>query len=99
MASARLRCCERSFWHCTTMPVGTWVMRIAESVLLMCWPPAPEARKVSVRRSAGIDLDLDLSSISGYTYRLAKLVWRPPEESKGDLRTRRCTPVSVRRKP
>jgi hypothetical protein len=39
------------------------------------------------------------SSISGYTYRLAKLVWRPPEESKGDLRTRRCTPVSVRRKP
>ena len=36
--------CERSFWHCTTMPVGRWVMRTAESVLLTCWPPAPEAR-------------------------------------------------------
>ena len=30
---------------------------------------------------------------------LAKLVWRPPEESKGDLRTSRCTPVSVRSRP
>jgi hypothetical protein len=36
------------------MPVGRWVMRTAESVLLMCWPPAPEARKVSMRRSAGL---------------------------------------------
>ena len=26
-------CCERSSWHSTTMPVGKWVMRIAESVL------------------------------------------------------------------
>jgi hypothetical protein len=41
IASARLRCCERSFWHCTTMPVGMCVIRTAESVLLMCWPPAP----------------------------------------------------------
>ena len=31
-ASSRLRCCERSFWHCTTMmPVGTWVRRTAGS--------------------------------------------------------------------
>ena len=29
-------------------------MRIAESVLLTCWPPAPQARKVSTRRSAGL---------------------------------------------
>ena len=36
MASARFLCCERSFWHCTTMPVGMCVMRTAESVLLMC---------------------------------------------------------------
>src|ERR1051325_3334196 len=50
-ASSRLRCCERSFWHCTTMPVGMCVRRTAESVLLMCWPPAPEARKVSMRTS------------------------------------------------
>ena len=26
----------RSFWHCTTMPVGMCVRRTAESVLLMC---------------------------------------------------------------
>ena len=31
-------------------------MRIADSVLLTCWPPAPLARKVSICRSAGIDL-------------------------------------------
>ncbi len=43
-ASSRLRCCERSFWHCTTIPVGMCVRRTAESVLLMCWPPAPDAR-------------------------------------------------------
>ena len=36
--------CERSFWHCTTVPVGLWVIRTAESVLFTCWPPAPEAR-------------------------------------------------------
>ena len=39
------------------------------------------------------------SSTSGYTNTLAKLVCRPPAESKGDLRTKRCTPVSVRNKP
>ena len=34
----------RSFWHWTTMPVGKWVMRTADDVLLTCWPPAPLAR-------------------------------------------------------
>ena len=36
------------------MLVGRCVMRMAESVLLTCWPPAPLARKVSTRRSAGL---------------------------------------------
>ena len=27
-----------------TMPVGLWIKRTAEDVLLMCWPPAPEER-------------------------------------------------------
>ena len=35
---------ERSFWHCTTIPVGKWVIRIAEDVLLICCPPAPLLR-------------------------------------------------------
>src|SRR5262249_55238274 len=65
IASARLRCCERSFWHCTTMPVGKWVMRTAESVLLTCWPPAPDARYVSIRSSAGLISTSMFSSTSG----------------------------------
>ncbi|CKR72400.1 Uncharacterised protein [Mycobacterium tuberculosis] len=52
-----------------------------------------------MRTSAGlISISME-SSISGYTKMLAKLVWRPPDESNGDLRTRRCTPVSVRSRP
>ena len=43
-AVARFLCCERSFWQATTMPVGMWVMRTAESVVLTCWPPAPDER-------------------------------------------------------
>lgn len=58
-----------------------------------------EARKVSVRTSDGLMSISMESSISGYTKMLAKLVWRPPELSNGDLRTRRCTPVSVRSRP
>ena len=52
---------DRSVWHSTTMPLGRCVMRIAESVLLTCWPPAPEERNVSMRRSAGL---ISISSIS-----------------------------------
>ena len=37
-------CCERSFWHCTTIPVGKCVILIADDVLLMCCPPAPLER-------------------------------------------------------
>ena len=37
-------CWERSSWHSTTIPVGRCVTRTAESVLLTCWPPAPEER-------------------------------------------------------
>ena len=36
----------------TTMPVGMCVMRTAESVVLTCWPPAPDARIVSMRISS-----------------------------------------------
>jgi len=42
------------------------VMRTAESVLLMCWPPAPDARRC---RCAGrwVDLDGVIDSTSGST--------------------------------
>ena len=42
-----------------------WVMRMALSVLLMCWPPAPEARKVSTFRSLSRISMLMSSSITG----------------------------------
>src|ERR1700683_4422042 len=49
IAFALFECWLRSFWHCTTRPVGRCVMRTAESVLLTCWPPGggtrPHARE------------------------------------------------------
>ncbi len=45
MALSRFWNWLRSVWQeLTTMPVGLWVRRTAEEVLLMCWPPAPEER-------------------------------------------------------
>ena len=44
IARSRFLCWDRSSWHSTTIPVGRCVMRTALSVLLTCWPPAPEAR-------------------------------------------------------
>lgn len=34
----------RSSWQATTMPVGLWIRRTADEVLLICWPPAPDDR-------------------------------------------------------
>ena len=44
MAFARFLICERSSWQVTTSPVGRWVSRTAESVVLTPWPPGPEER-------------------------------------------------------
>src|ERR1041384_1659008 len=77
------------------MPVGMWVRRIADSVLLTCWPPAPLARIVSTRTSdSGISI-LMLSSITGYTSTLANDVWRRALESNGERRTGRGAPPPV----
>ena len=86
---------ERSFWHPVTSPVGICVMRTAESVVFTCWPPLPPDRYVSMRRSSLRMLISMDSSISGETYTLANDVWRRLAWSKGDMRTRRCTPISL----
>src|SRR5688572_15029700 len=52
-----------------------------------------------MRRSAGLISTSMVSSTSGYTKTLANDVWRRALESKGDLRTSRWMPVSVRRCP
>ena len=51
IARARFCSCERSFWQLTTMPVGRWVIRTAESVVLTLCPPWPDERNTSMRRS------------------------------------------------
>src|SRR5580658_10775917 len=95
----RFLCWLLSFWQAATRPVGRCVMRTADSVLLTCWPPAPLERYTSILRSAGLISMSILSSISGDTNTEANDVWRRLPESNGDLRTRRCTPVSVRSQP
>src|SRR3546814_10408948 len=44
IAVSRFWCWLRPVWQATTVLVGMWVMRTADSVLLTCWPPAPEDR-------------------------------------------------------
>ncbi len=77
-ARARFLCWLRSSWHSTTMPVGRCVMRIAESVLLTCWPPAPDARNVSTFRSAALISTSSISSTSGRIATVAADVWMRP---------------------
>ncbi len=64
---ARARFCswERSFWQLTTMPVGRWVIRTAESVVLTLCPPCPEERKTSTRRSFSSISIVASSPVSG----------------------------------
>ena len=99
MALSRLRCWERSFWQETTIPVGKWVMRTAESVTFTCWPPFPLARNVSIRRSPSSTSISIRSSRSGKAATDANDVWRRCWVSKGDIRTSRWTPDSTRRRP
>ncbi len=79
------------------MPVGRWVMRTAESVLLTCWPPAPPARMVSMRISSGL-MSMSMSSASGSTATVAAEVWMRPPASVSGMRCTRCTPDSYFRR-
>src|SRR6185295_14021327 len=49
-------------------------MRMADSVLLTCWPPAPWARMVSIFRSSLL-ISTSTSSTSGSTATVAAEVW------------------------
>ena len=89
----------RVVWQVTVIPVGRWTTRTAESVVFTPWPPGPEARITSMRSSSGLSTTSTSSSTSGITSTPAKEVWRRPEASKGEGRTRRCTPASGERRP
>jgi hypothetical protein len=69
------------------------VMRIALSVLLTCWPPAPLARKVSMRRSAGFSVILGLVRL-GHHGDVQALVWMRPWVSVAGTRCTRWPPDS-----
>ena len=83
----------RSSWHSTTSPVGRWVMRMADSVLLMCWPPAPLERKVSIFRSFG-SIRISTSSASGSTATVTAEVCILPWLSVTGTRCTRWMPLS-----
>ena len=85
--------------HDTTMPVGRCVMRTAESVTLTCWPPAPDDRYVSMRRSLGSISGSSASSSAGTASNDANAVWRRAFASNGEMRMRRWTPRSLASKP
>ena len=60
MALALFLCWDFSSWQVTTSPVGRWVTRTAESVVLTDCPPGPVERNTSTLISRGIDLNLHL---------------------------------------
>ena len=66
---------------------------MADEVLLMCWPPAPEERKVSMRRSFGL-ISSSTSSASGMTATVTVEVWMRPWVSVSGTRWTRWTPLS-----
>ena len=92
MALARFWCCDFSELV-TTRPVGRCVMRTAESVVLTCWPPAPEDRIVSMRISSA-RISMSISSASGNTATVAAEVCMRPLASVSGTRWTRCTPDS-----
>ena len=73
-------------------------MRTAESVLLMCWPPAL-ARKVSMRRSLGLMTISDTSSASAMMATVQAEVWMRPCASVAGTRCTRCAPDSNLSRP
>ena len=68
-------------------------MRMADSVLFTCCPPAPEERKVSICKSLG-SMVRATSSASGMTATVAAEVWMRPLDSVSGTRCTRWVPAS-----
>ena len=82
-----------SSWQVTTTPVGTCVIRTAESVVLTDCPPGPLERYTSISRSFG-SMATSSSSASGSTATVAALVWTRPWLSVTGTRCTRWGPAS-----
>ena len=76
-----------------------WVKRTPVETLLTFCPPAPPERKVSILMSSSRISTSMVSSNSGITSTDVKEVWRRLAESNGEIRTKRCTPISDLRRP
>ena len=72
-------------------------MRTAESVVLTLWPPGPEERNTSIRRSSGW-IWTSTSSASGITATVTVEVWIRPPASVAGTRWTRWTPLSYFRR-
>ena len=94
MPASRFCSCDFSFCIDTTMPVGTCVMRTAESVVLTDCPPGPDERKTSILRSFGLISTSSGSSTSGKTSTPVVEVWMRPCDSVAGTRWTRWTPPS-----
>ena len=82
-----------SSWQVTTIPVGVWVRRTAESVVFTDWPPQPEDRKTSTLTSAS-SIFISVSSTSGITTTETAEVCRRPWDSVLGILWTLCTPDS-----
>ena len=83
-----------SFWQLTTMPVGRWVMRTAESVVLTLWPPGPAGAEDVDAQVVVVDLDVDLLGLRAAPARRRREVCTRPCDSVTGTRCTRCTPPS-----
>src|SRR5664280_2701675 len=92
-ALARFLICDFSSWQETTSPVGRWVRRTAEYVVLTDWPPGPEEQKVSIRTSLGSSLTSTSSASASTATVMAEVCTRPCCSVTG-TRCTRCTPLS-----
>lgn len=92
-ATLRLACWDRSSVAVTTTPVGRWVRRTPESVLLRCCPPGPVARNVSTRTSARDGPDVGAPVASGRAATMITELCRRPRLSFTGTRWTRCCPA------
>ena len=83
-----------SFWQDTTMPVGRWVIRTAESVVFTDCPPGPEERNTSIRRSFGSIVDVDVLGLGRDQDTRPPRCGSRPCDSVTGTRCTRCTPPS-----
>ncbi len=66
MALARFWIWLFSSCMATTIPVGRWVIRTAESVVLTDWPPGPVERYTSTLKVLFLYLDLEFLGLGQY---------------------------------